>query len=119
MAKTIPGKEEFHETIRYFRRQLELHNVTVKLNHEASVQELVPFDEVVVATGVVPRQATFPGHDDPRCLSYIDVLRGKAPVGKRVALVGAGGIGFDVAEFLSHDPSHTPSSIDIPAFFRE
>lgn len=93
--------------------------MTVKLNCSATVDQLATFDHVIVAAGVTPRAVDFPGHDHPKCLSYLDVLRNKASVGQRVAIVGAGGIGFDVAELLSHDPSHVASSIDIPSFFRE
>ena len=102
MAKQVPGKEEFHDMIAYYRRQLELHDVNLKLNTRVEGDELVAggYDDVVLATGVLPRDPEIPGQDHPRVLNYIDVLRGKAPVGKRVAIVGAGGIGFDVAEYL-------------------
>ncbi len=102
MAKQVPGKEEFHDMIAYYRRQLELHEVNVKLNKRVSSEDLVNagYDDVVIATGVLPRDPKIPGQDHPMVLSYIDVLRGKAPVGKRVAIIGAGGIGFDVAEYL-------------------
>jgi 2,4-dienoyl-CoA reductase (NADPH2) len=105
MAKVIPGKEEFHEMLRYFRRQLELKQVQVHLNTRVAADDLnaKTYDGVIIATGVVPRDPKIEGQDHPKVLSYIDVLRGKAPVGKRVAIVGAGGIGFDVAEFLVQD----------------
>ncbi len=121
MAKVIPGKEEFHETLRYYRRQLEITGVTVRLAQRADVGALADgaFDEIVLATGVVPRQPAIEGLDHPSVLSYIDVLLHQKPVGPRVAIVGAGGIGFDVAEFLSHDSSHPSASVDIPAFMRE
>jgi len=106
MAKRIPGKEEFHETIRYYRRQLELYGVELRLGVEADVETLKGFQAVVLATGVTPRTPTIDGIDNPKVLSYIDVLRGNAPVGARVALIGAGGIGFDVAEFLGHPNGH-------------
>ena len=99
MAKQVPGKEEFHDMIAYYRRQLELRKVNLELNKKVSGEDLVNagYDDVVLATGVLPRDPKIPGQDNPMVLSYIDVLRGKAPVGKRVAIVGAGGIGFDVA----------------------
>jgi 2,4-dienoyl-CoA reductase (NADPH2) len=102
MAKRIPGKEEFHETLRYFRRRLELAKVTLALGREVDATELkaAGFDAVVLATGVLPRDPGIPGMDHPKTLSYIDVLLRGKPVGQRVAIVGAGGIGFDVAEFL-------------------
>ncbi|RAP59758.1 NADPH-dependent 2,4-dienoyl-CoA reductase [Oleiagrimonas sp. MCCC 1A03011] len=101
MAKRIPGKEEFHETLRYFDHRLRDANVTLRLGTEAGVENLRDFDAVVVATGVTPRALHLPGSDHPMVLGYIDVLRNNAPVGKRAAIIGAGGIGFDVAEFLS------------------
>jgi 2,4-dienoyl-CoA reductase (NADPH2) len=117
MAKRIPGKEEFHETIRYFRRRLETTGVRVSLSRRVSAADLAGYDEVVLATGVVPRDPAIPGQDDPRVLSYVEVLRDGKPVGKRVAIVGAGGIGFDVAEFLVDD-GHSPA-LDIDAWRRE
>jgi 2,4-dienoyl-CoA reductase (NADPH2) len=121
MAKVIPGKEEFHETLRYYRRQLELAGVELLLSRRADVAALTGggFDEIVLATGVLPRQPVIDGLDHPKVLNYIDVLLHGRPVGASVAIIGAGGIGFDVAEFLSHDPSHPPSSVDIPAFMDE
>ncbi len=121
MAKVIPGKEEFHETLRYYRRELELRNVQVHLGRQADAARLTngEFDEIVLASGVLPRVPEIDGLDHPKVLSYIDVLLHARPVGKTVAIVGAGGIGFDVAEFLSHDPSHVPPSLDIPAFMKE
>ena len=115
LAKQIPGKEEFNETIRYFGKQLEIHNVDVQLNQRVDVKTLAEagFDQVVVATGITPRELDIPGIDSDKVLSYIDVLRG-AEVGKRVAIIGAGGIGFDVAEFLTHEGDH--SSLNIPEF---
>jgi len=102
MAKEVPGKEDYAHTIRYFSRMLEKHGVTVHLNTRATVEELIAgsYDEVVLATGVTPRQVDFPGADHPKVLSYVDVLYHKKPVGQSVAIIGAGGIGFDVAEFL-------------------
>ena len=104
LAKQIPGKDEFHETLRYFAKQLDLLGVTVQLNAEASAADLINFDEVVLATGVKPRPWNVPGHEkDPRVVSYLDVLNGSVKVGEKVAIIGAGGIGFDVAEFLVHN----------------
>jgi 2,4-dienoyl-CoA reductase (NADPH2) len=109
-AKQIPGKEEFHETLRYFRHRLADTGVDVQLGKTATATSLhgAGYDEVVIATGVTPRTVDFPGHDDPRVLSYLDVLGRHHPVGAKVAIIGAGGIGFDVAEFLvEHLPSPT------------
>jgi len=103
LAKRVPGKEEFHETLRYFRRRLELTGVEVRLGTHADAATLAGgFDAVVLATGVTPRRPAIPGLDDARVVSYVDVLAGRASVGRRVAIIGAGGIGFDVAEFLTH-----------------
>jgi 2,4-dienoyl-CoA reductase (NADPH2) len=101
LAQRVPGKEEYAETVRYFARQLELLDVTVKLGARATAADLVAYDEIVLATGVLPRTPAIPGIDHPSVVSYVDVLRG-GPVGARVAVVGAGGIGFDVCEFLTH-----------------
>ncbi|ENU91638.1 hypothetical protein F971_02730 [Acinetobacter vivianii] len=106
IAKTIPGKEEFYETLRYFKRQIELQpNIELVLNHTATYEELsqANYDDIVVATGVTPRQLQFEGIDHPKVLSYIQVLKERLPVGKRVAIIGAGGIGFDTAEYLTHE----------------
>ncbi|PWQ96114.1 NADPH-dependent 2,4-dienoyl-CoA reductase [Leucothrix pacifica] len=115
LAKQIPGKEEFNETIRYFKKQLELHQVELKLNQTVDAKSLADagFDEVVVATGITPRELDLPGIDSDKVLSYIDVLKG-AEVGQRVAIIGAGGIGFDVAEYLTHEGDH--SSLNISEF---
>ncbi|GAA3799408.1 NADPH-dependent 2,4-dienoyl-CoA reductase [Streptomyces chiangmaiensis] len=101
IARKVPGKQEFDETIRYFRTQLELHGVDVRLNTHVAAGDLSDHDEIVVATGVVPRTPEIPGVDHPRVLGYLDVLRDGASVGGRVAVLGAGGIGFDVAEYLT------------------
>ena len=106
IAKTIPGKEEFYETLRYFKRKIELQpKIKLLLNHTASFEELEhsQFDEIVIATGVTPRQLDIEGMDHPKVLSYLDVLRDRKAVGQRVAIIGAGGIGFDTAEFLTHE----------------
>ncbi|OED43086.1 NADPH-dependent 2,4-dienoyl-CoA reductase [Chromatiales bacterium (ex Bugula neritina AB1)] len=100
MAKVIPGKEEFHETLRYFNRQIELTGVELHLNTWVEPAMLAGYDEIIIATGVTPRDPRIPGQEHEKVLSYIDVLRHKKTVGARVAIVGAGGIGFDVAEFL-------------------
>lgn len=101
-AKQIPGKEEFHETLRYFRHQLADMGVEVQLGQTAEVASLRAgrYDEIVIATGITPRKVNFPGSDDPRVLGYLDVLAGHQAVGAKVAIIGAGGIGFDVAEYL-------------------
>jgi 2,4-dienoyl-CoA reductase (NADPH2) len=103
LAKRIPGKEEFHETLRYFRHRLEETGVDVRLDTRAEAATLASFDAVVLATGVTPRAVDFPGADHPKVVSYLDVLEGRVVCGPRVAIVGAGGIGFDVAEFLVHE----------------
>jgi 2,4-dienoyl-CoA reductase (NADPH2) len=107
VAMKIPGKEEFAETIRYFGRKLELTGVQLRLGKRVTREELVAagFDEVIVATGVSVRMPRIEGVKHPKVLSYLDVLQGRAPVGKRVAIIGAGGIGFDTAEYLLHDPA--------------
>ncbi|MFD7659381.1 FAD-dependent oxidoreductase [Actinosynnema sp. NPDC059797] len=102
IARRIPGKEEFAETIRYYRRRIEVTGVRLHLNRRAGVDDLAGFDEVVVATGVAPRVPAIPGVE--RALSYVDVVRHGARVGERVAVIGAGGIGVDVSEFLTHRP---------------
>ncbi|MDR6447290.1 2,4-dienoyl-CoA reductase (NADPH2) [Paraburkholderia terricola] len=105
LAMRVPGKEEFSETIRYFQSQLRRHRVDVRLDTRVDPALLAAgaYDDVIVATGIVPRRPAIPGIDGPNVLSYVDVLRG-APVGARVAVIGAGGIGFDVSEFLLHRP---------------
>ncbi|MEQ9258949.1 MAG: FAD-dependent oxidoreductase, partial [Roseovarius sp.] len=103
MARVIPGKEEFHGLVEWFETMVAELGITLKLGTEATAEALDGFDETIIATGVLPRDPGIPGQDGPNVLSYIDVLRGKKPVGKRVAIIGAGGIGFDVAEFLVHE----------------
>lgn len=107
MAKVVPGKEEFVGLLDYFRAALAATEIDLRLGKEVSTKMLDTFDEVVIATGVVPRDPAIPGQDGPNVLNYISVLRHKAPVGKRVAVIGAGGIGFDVAETLVTDESPT------------
>ncbi|MGB0513906.1 MAG: FAD-dependent oxidoreductase, partial [Wenzhouxiangellaceae bacterium] len=122
MAKRIPGKEEFVETLRYFNRMIALHGVAVRLNHRASAEELNDFDEVIIATGVLPRIPGIPGEDHAKVLSYIDVLRHGKAVGERVVVIGAGGIGFDVSEFLLHEnvPAEPdPDAVEIDPFFEQ
>ncbi len=117
MAKRIPGKEEFHETLRYYARQLERTGVTLRLSTAATAESLRGFDEIVVATGVTPRPVSIPGDERANVVSYIDVLRHGVPVGRTVAIIGAGGIGFDVAEFLVED-APSPST-DVARWTRE
>ncbi len=117
IAKQIPGKEEFYETLRYFRRQLVLHGVIQQLNTPVQPSQLADFDEIILACGIQPRLPAIKGIDHPNVLTYLDVLRDKKPVGKRVAIIGAGGIGFDTAEYLSQ--SGDSSSLDSRAFSHE
>ncbi|MCA0204044.1 MAG: NADPH-dependent 2,4-dienoyl-CoA reductase [Proteobacteria bacterium] len=102
MARVIPGKEEFHGLVGWFETMVAASGIELRLGTEATAEALDPFDQIIVATGVTPRDPGIPGQDGANVLSYIDVLRGKAPVGARVAVVGAGGIGFDVAEYVTH-----------------
>jgi 2,4-dienoyl-CoA reductase (NADPH2) len=108
MAMNVPGKEEFRETIRYFRNHVKETGVNLKLNSAVTREQLSGFDEVVIATGVKPRTPRIPGVDHPKVLSYPDVLRNGVPVGKKVAVIGAGGIGVDMCEFLLHEHSPQP-----------
>ena len=117
MAKVVPGMEEFHEMLRYLARCIETTGVHLHLNTPAHAPHLAAFDEVIVATGVTPRDPKIPGQEHPKVLSYIDVLRERKPVGERVAIIGAGGIGFDVAEFLVHDGHST--TLDLAAWQAE
>ncbi len=103
LAQRIPGKEEFEETIRYFSQQLDHAGVELRLGQWATTEDVAQFDEVVLATGVRPRALNLPGTDRPEVVSYVQVLSGEVQVGDRVAIVGAGGIGFDVSDFLTHD----------------
>ncbi|MDY7787141.1 NADPH-dependent 2,4-dienoyl-CoA reductase [Burkholderia ubonensis] len=119
IARKVPGKEEFNETLRYFRRQIELRGVDLRLDTRATAELLLQggFDEVVLATGIVPRVPPIDGIDHPKALGYLDVLRDGKDVGRSVAIVGAGGIGFDVAEYLTH--SGDGASLDPEGFFAE
>jgi len=118
MAKVVPGKEEFSETLRYFRKKIELTGVQLHLNRRVSPQELAigKYDDIVLATGVIPRSPRIEGQELPHVLSYVDVLLHRKPVGKCVVVIGAGGIGFDVSEFLV-DEGHS-SSLD-PALWNK
>ncbi|WP_299951831.1 NADPH-dependent 2,4-dienoyl-CoA reductase [uncultured Ruegeria sp.] len=117
MAKQVPGKEEFWGLVDWYRTMVADLGVRLQLGHDVTADDLRDFDEVVIATGVIPRDPQIPGQDRDNVLSYIDVLRGKAPVGKSVAVIGAGGIGFDVSEFLLED-GHSPTT-DLPLWMKE
>ncbi len=111
IARQIPGKEEFNETLRYYRRMLRLTGVEIRLNQYVTAPMLQEFDEVILACGIEPRMPLIDGIMHPKVLSYIDVLRNKAPVGERVAIIGAGGIGFDAAMYLSQQGESTSQNI--------
>lgn len=119
LAKRVPGKEEFHETIRYYGAMLEKYQVTVKLGARVGAEELADtgFDHIVIATGINPRVPQIPGIDHDKVVGYIDAIKGNKPVGKKVAVVGAGGIGFDVTELITHEG--TSSALDIDLFAKE
>jgi len=119
MAKQIPGKEEFYETIRYYKKQLKLHNVKLILNKRVVKSDLEhsDFEEIIIATGISPRTPNIEGIDHSKVVSYLDVLKHKKQVGKRVAVIGAGGIGFDVSEFLLHQGDS--STLDIDSWLAE
>ncbi|MFK7841423.1 MAG: FAD-dependent oxidoreductase [Sphingorhabdus sp.] len=104
LAKTIPGKEEFYETLRYYNRMIEVHSIDLRLNTRADAAGLKAegFDHIIVSTGIIPRTPDIDGIDHDKVVSYIDVIKGNKPVGKKVAIIGAGGIGFDVSELISH-----------------
>ena len=116
MAKQVPGKEEFWGLVDYYHTMVARNGITLQLGTTATPETLEEFDEIIIATGVLPRDPAIPGQDGPNVLSYIDVLRGKASVGDRVAIIGAGGIGFDVAEFLV--TGHSPTE-DLPEWLEE
>jgi 2,4-dienoyl-CoA reductase (NADPH2) len=120
IAMRVPGKEEFAETIRYFRRRLELTGVDVRLGRRVTRDELLAgdYDDVIVATGIKVRKPSIAGIDHPKVLSYVEVLREKKPVGQRVAIIGAGGIGFDMGEYLLHDTAH-PLPVPVEHWTRE
>jgi 2,4-dienoyl-CoA reductase (NADPH2) len=112
LAAKIPGKEEFVHTIRYYEHMLGVRGVKVRLGHRATAEDLADFDEVVIATGVEPRVPSIPGVDHPKVVTYAEAINGK-PVGDRVAVLGAGGIGFDVSEFLLHStPDGAPETVE-------
>jgi 2,4-dienoyl-CoA reductase (NADPH2) len=119
LAKQIPGKEEFHETLRYFAGQLFKHGVKLHLGQKVDASALLAgnFDEIILATGVLPRKPQIKGLDHPKVMGYQEVLRGQKVPGQKVAIIGAGGIGFDVAEFLTQHEQST--SLSIPAFMEE
>ncbi|MDX1451802.1 MAG: NADPH-dependent 2,4-dienoyl-CoA reductase [Oleiphilaceae bacterium] len=119
VAKLIPGKEEFYETLRYFGEMIKKHGVDLRLNTRVSADDLAGqgFDDIVLATGIKPRTPDIPGVDHPKVIGYLDALLKRKPVGKKVAIVGAGGIGFDVAEFITH--SGKSPSLDVDMFMKE
>jgi len=119
LAKQVPGKEEFHETLRYYRAMLDKYQVSVSLGQRVAADDLVDagFDHVVVATGINPRTPDIPGVDHEKVVGYIDAIKGNKPIGKKVAVVGAGGIGFDVTELITHEGKS--SALDIDTFAKE
>ena len=119
IAARIPGKEEFIETLRYFKKQIELLDIELKLNQKVSAEDLVSqgFDEIIVATGIKPRTPDIDGIDHPKVVSYLDALLDRKPIGKKIAIIGAGGIGFDAAHYLSHSGPST--ALDIDGFAKE
>ena len=119
LAKRIPGKEEFYEALKYFARQLELKGVEQRLGARVGAGELQHFDEVVLATGITPRTPQIEGISNKKVLSYVDVLTGRAEAGKRVAIIGAGGIGFDMAEFLGDETHDEPRAPRMEDFARQ
>jgi 2,4-dienoyl-CoA reductase (NADPH2) len=117
LARQIPGKDEFEETLRYFRYQLQLHSVDVRLDCSAQTRDLESFDEIVISTGVIPRKVAFAGAETSNVSLYNEVLSGKKEIGKRAAIIGAGGIGFDMAEYLLHENSPPPSVLDFMSWW--
>ena len=113
MARMIPGKEEFHGLVQWFEGEVARSRIALRLSTRATAQDLAGFDEVIIATGVSPRDPKIEGQEAPHVLRYIDVLKGKAPVGARVVVVGAGGIGFDVSEYLTHDGASATEDLDL------
>ena len=117
LAKQIPGKEEFHETLRFYNKMIEKHGVKLKLNNIFDLSYASGFDEVVVATGIIPRKLSIEGIDHEKVVSYLEVLQNKITIGEKVAIIGAGGIGFDVAEYLTHQGEST--ALSSSAFMKE
>ena len=117
LAKKVPGKEEFYETLRYYRKQIELHKVELKLNHFVTSDDLLDYDHIVVATGIKPRVPDIQGIDHEKVVIYKDVIEGKVEVGQSVAIIGAGGIGFDVCDLISHKGAS--GALDREVFARE
>ena len=119
VAKRVPGKEEFYETLRYFRSKLDSTGVDVRLDTRVSARDLLDggYDEIILATGIAPRTPDIPGIDHPMVIGYLDAILQRKPVGRRVAVIGAGGIGFDVSEFITHQGEST--SLDREAFWKE
>jgi 2,4-dienoyl-CoA reductase (NADPH2) len=117
LAKKIPGKEEFYETLRYFERQIDLNNVELQLNTRVGLESLQGWDEVVIATGIKARIPEIVGGDHAKVVTYTEAINGLKAVGNKIAIIGAGGIGFDVAELMSH--KGVSASLDINVFARE
>ena len=117
IAKQIPGKEEFHETIRYFNKRIEKANINVKLNTIVEANDLKDFDVIILSTGIQPRKPNINGVEHSKVMSYLDVLKHKKEIGGKVAIIGAGGIGFDVAEYITHEGKS--SSLDVATFLKE
>ena len=119
VAKRVPGKEEFHETLRYFKKKVESTGVDLHLNTRVSVDDLAKgsFDEIILATGIVPRTPAIPGIEHPKVIGYLDAILGRKPIGQTVAVIGAGGIGFDVSELITHRGEST--SLSREAFWKE
>ncbi|MDH4569476.1 NADPH-dependent 2,4-dienoyl-CoA reductase [Pseudomonas sp. BN414] len=119
VAKRVPGKEEFFETLRYFKRKLETTGVDLRLNTRVSAEDLAKggYDEIILATGISPRTPAIPGIEHSKVISYLDAILERKPVGQKVAVIGAGGIGFDVSEFITHQGEST--SLDRTAFWKE
>ncbi|WP_373387948.1 FAD-dependent oxidoreductase [Pseudomonas alcaligenes] len=119
VAKRVPGKEEFYETLRYFKKKLETTGVDLRLNTRVSADDLVKggYDEIILATGIVPRTPAIPGIEHAKVISYLDAILQRKPVGQKVAVIGAGGIGFDVSEFITHQGEAT--SLNREAFWKE
>lgn len=119
LAKRVPGKEEFYETLRYYNKMIEKHGVDLHLNTDVSshILESENFDHIVIATGITPRKPEIKGIDHPKVIGYIDAIKGNKPIGKTVAVIGAGGIGFDVCDLISH--SGPSAALDISIFAKE